>query len=144
MGNTIWISGQDGDGYDIALSPDTQSQVQGSLSGCGTTEDNCYNKVKQVIRSANVEFDNQLDSRAHAQLVSRFLGVLGALAALVASLIAVQQRLDHAYAGTAVHVPQVKVSEATKLEQPTRVVISAQGSAVVTITPTPDPTKVQG
>ncbi|KAK1714359.1 hypothetical protein BDP67DRAFT_565318 [Colletotrichum lupini] len=41
-GKVIWMSGKEGAGFHVALSPDAQDEVRKTLIGCEKTDDKCY------------------------------------------------------------------------------------------------------
>lgn len=144
-GNTVWLSGKDGDGYNIELSADAKAKVNGILKGCGQADDKCYQGVREVLYDADLEIDSQLDRRGFAQLLSKTFKKAGAVFSFIASALMSNWYTRHQEVeDSGLFVPQAKASEASELATATKVTISAGGSAVVTVTPTPDPTKLQG
>lgn len=141
----MWLSGNEADGYDITLSQDTRDKVHDILFGCGKMDNSCYQEVYQVLRSAHVEIDNRLERRGFVQLLTKTFRKFSTVAGSIAMvLVANWMTAATKEPPNLVFVPVEIASQAPKLAEATEVVISAEGTAVVTVTPTPDPTQLRG
>ena len=115
------------------------------LEGCGQADNKCYQDVREILNSANLEIDSQLDRRGFAQFLSKTFKKAGSVFSFIASALMSNWYTRHQEVEElGMFIPDTKASEAVKLATATEVVISAGGSPVVTITPTPDPTNLQG
>ncbi|KAB5578286.1 hypothetical protein GE09DRAFT_1089179 [Coniochaeta sp. 2T2.1] len=144
-GNTLWVSGKEGDGFDIELSPDTRAKLQGVFDGCGVADDHCYQDARNVLRSADLQIDAALERRGFAQLLSKTFKKLGNLYLEITAILLAEWKLqsfDNQQLG--LFIPQPHADKASALATATAVVVSAQGSQIGTVMPTPDPTKLQG
>lgn len=139
------MSGKDGDGYNIVLSSDINDKVQSVLQGCGQADDKCFHDIRAVIDSADLEVDKQLDRRGFGSLISKTFKRIGYIYDFMVAALLADWYLKHAQPPRlGQYIPQAKASEAPVLATATNVVVSAAGSPVVTITPTPDATKLEG
>ncbi|KAI0004056.1 hypothetical protein F4779DRAFT_630464 [Xylariaceae sp. FL0662B] len=144
-GNSVWLSGNEGDGYDVVLSPDAKAKIHGILEGCGKTDNKCYQEVREVLQSSNLEIDSQLNRRGFAQLLSKTFKKVAFVFSMITSHLISNWHVRHGEVGElGLFVPAAKASEASVFATASKILVSAQGSAVATITPTPDPTKLQG
>jgi hypothetical protein len=144
-GTTVWVSGREGDGFHVALSPDAKAKVQGTLDACDETDNSCYQDVRDVIHSADLHIDNQLERRDFAQLLSKTFKKIGFVFAEIAAVLMSQYKLRHEdLQELGLYLPEQAASQIAAVASATTIVISAQGSGVGTITPTPDPTQLQG
>jgi hypothetical protein len=144
-GTTVWVSGKEGDGFDIELSPDAKAKIQGVFDACGVADNHCYQDARNVLHSADLQIDPALERRGFAQLLSKtFKSIADVYLTITAILLAEWnlKALDMEQLG--LFIPQPDALKASALASATAVVISAQGSDIGTITPTPDPTKLQG
>lgn len=144
-GNTIWISGTEGQGFDIALSQDAQSRVRGVLEGCGKADDKCYQDVLNTIQAANLDPDAKVQRRGLGQMMSKTVKGAWTIFADVAILLTLNwqmkaDKMDNA----AFYMPQEKAEMAAISASVASVVHSAGGSVAMTITPTADPLTLTG
>ncbi|OAQ80923.1 hypothetical protein VFPFJ_09376 [Purpureocillium lilacinum] len=143
-GNTIWLSGRDNEGYDVVLSPDTQAKARGILEGCGKADNKCYNDVRNFLQTSHVEIDGQLERRGFLQLLTKTFRKLGSVFGFIAAAMIADWQLRHNTQPPPLFVPHNMASSASKLSGATGLVISAQGTPVVTVTQTAAPTSLQG
>jgi hypothetical protein len=139
------VSGKENEGFTVAFSNDTMAQIQGTLDGCGQADDQCYQSVREILQAADLQVDSKLDRRGFIQFLmkafKKMSGVFGfATAALFANWHQRQKEVDE----LGIFIPETKASEASAFATATEVVVSAGGSPILTITPTPDPTSIQG
>ncbi|KAG8409690.1 hypothetical protein J3458_018776 [Metarhizium acridum] len=125
-GVSLWVSGQDGKDFDAVFSGDLLQKLQDTLGGDSCKDkghgDACYQALHGVLRSADMSVDNGLAKRDFYRLVSRSF--------LVWRLLEDENQ----------HIPQAAASSAGGLDRGRPLTISAEGSSIVVITPTPDPT----
>ncbi|KAI0431606.1 hypothetical protein F5Y09DRAFT_340451 [Xylaria sp. FL1042] len=146
-GSVVWLSGSDSEDYNVVLSSDTQNKVQGVLEGCGdTVDDRCWQDVCNVLRESELQLDDKLDRRHFGHLLSKtFTGGVALFYEYVTSILTTLWSLKHADETFAQKfLPRPQVSAATIFATATNIVISAEGQAVATVTPTPVPTSIQG
>ncbi|KAM0330636.1 hypothetical protein ACHAQA_003586 [Verticillium albo-atrum] len=142
-GNTVWLSGKENDGYNVYLSPETQDKVVGILEACGKADDKCYQEVRKVLRSANLQIDGEIERRGFVQFLSKTFKKVGSVFSFIAGALISNWAMKQEQP-SGLFVPHEIASQASKLTEATGVVVSADGTVVATITPTPDPTKLQG
>ena len=70
-GTTVWVSGKEGDGFDVELSPDAKAKIQGVFDGCGKADDHYYQDARDVLHSTDLQIDGTLERRGFAQLLSK-------------------------------------------------------------------------
>ena len=129
----------------MALSQDALVKTQGVLEACDEPDDGCFQEVYQVLRDTHLEIDSRLDRRGFSKiLLKTFKSTKVAVASLAMLLVAMWAVDSGAQQPNIVYVPIEIASQAPKLAEPTAVVISADGTPVVTVTPTPDPTGLRG
>lgn len=145
----MWLSGtEQNGGFDLGISPDVKAKVQGVLEGCGELDDKCYKETREVLRSANFEIDHKIERRAFTNFLSKT--VKGAwdifldIAAMLYMSWELRSKEQHGDFDSFTFIPASKAGEAAKLETATDVVISAGGTAIATIKPTPNPTGLKG
>ncbi len=144
-GTTIWVSGKANDGFDIAFSSDTKSKVQGVLDACGQPDNQCYQDVGNVLRSAELQIDGQLERRGFAQLLSKTFKSVADIFLEITVILDLDWRLRNQEVNDpGLFIPVQDASKASALAAATAVTISAEGSGVGTVTPTPHPTSLQG
>jgi hypothetical protein len=137
-GNTIWISGKEGDGFDIVLSPDAQAKVEGILEGCGTAEDTCYQEVLKSLRAADLELDSQIERRSLGALLSKTAKGAWDIIFDIGTMLWLNWKIKaDKMDNSAFHLPLSKAEEAASSASASSVVHSAGASVVLTITPTP-------
>ncbi|KAM0594562.1 hypothetical protein ACHAP6_000305 [Verticillium nonalfalfae] len=141
-GTTVWLSGKEGNGYDVSLSAETQSKIHGILEACGEVDDKCYQEVRQLLRNADLQIDGELERRGFVQFLSKTFKKVGSVFSFIAGVLISNWSMKQEQP-TGMFVPHEIASQASKLET-TGVVVSADGTAVATITSTPDPTVLQG
>jgi hypothetical protein len=126
--------------------------VQGVLEGCGQVDDNCYKEILEVLRSANFEIDHKIEGRAFRHFLSKTIkiAVKGALNIFldIEAMLLLSWKLKfkelHGDLDSVAFIPASKVADAARLQTATDVVISAGGTAIITIKPTPNPTSLKG
>ncbi|KAH7083730.1 hypothetical protein FB567DRAFT_529797 [Paraphoma chrysanthemicola] len=148
-GNSIWLTGsEEKGGFDLGLSPDVKAKVQGVLEACGQADDKCYQDTRDVLRSANLDIDNRIERRDFRHLLSKTVkGALGYFLDIAAMLyISWEMKFkdQHGEFDSFAFIPVSKAGEAAKLETATDVLVSAEGTAIATIKPTPHPTSLKG
>ncbi|KAI1346531.1 hypothetical protein F5Y01DRAFT_321669 [Xylaria sp. FL0043] len=145
-GSVLWLSGSDSEDYNVVLSGDTQSKVQGVLEGCGEiVDDKCWQDVWNVLRESELQLDNKLDRRHFGHLLSKtfkkLVGIYGYMTSILLTLWSFKHD-DEIFSQKVLPYPQV--GAATIFATATNIVISAEGQAVATVTPTSVPTTTQG
>ncbi|KAK3317193.1 hypothetical protein B0T19DRAFT_434438 [Cercophora scortea] len=144
-GTTVWISGKEGDGFDIALSPDAKAKIQGVFDGCGDDANHCYQETHNVLHSANLQLDRAIESRAFADLLAKTFKKLSGLFIQIAFILYAEWKMKAAGGQEGnLFIPQGLAQKDPGLGSAAVVVVSAQGSDIGTVTPTADPTKLQG
>jgi hypothetical protein len=131
----------------MSVSDDVKAKIQGVLEGCGQLDDKCYHDVRQVLRSANVEVNRKLEARHFGHLLSKaFKSGAGAFLSFADYLYTSWWAHYNDLNNVSPHfiIPKPKASEVDKVASATEVVVSAEGTSVALITPTPDPTLAQG
>ncbi|EGY18373.1 uncharacterized protein VDAG_08707 [Verticillium dahliae VdLs.17] len=141
-GTTVWLPGREGNGYDVSFSADTKSKIHGILEACGEVDDKCYQEVRQLLRNADLQIDGELERRGFVQFLSKTFKKVGSVFSFIAGVLISNWAMKQEQP-TGMFVPHEIASQASKLETTTPVV-SADGTAVATITSTPDPTVLQG
>jgi hypothetical protein len=145
VGNTVWLSGKEGEGFDVVLSQDAQSRVEGVLDGCGTADNTCYQEVLNTLQSAELSLDNKIDRRNLAHLLSKtFKGALGILEEVAALLTLNWLMKSDKMDNSSFYILQAKAEEAAGSASATKVVHSAGGSVAITVVPTTAPTTLTG
>jgi hypothetical protein len=146
--NSLWVTGtEEAGGFNFGMSSDIKAKLQGAVQGCKALDNQCYQDARSVLQAANVEVDTKLDKRNFGHLLSKT--AKSGLATFIdfATNLYMSWRLksqDMQGADSFMFIPVSKASEAVKLHTATNVVVSAAGAVVATITPAPDPTKLQG
>jgi hypothetical protein len=135
----VWISGKEGDGFDIALSPDAEAKVRGVLEACVVPDQKCYEDVNNVLVSADLEYDAQLERRGIIALLSKTAKKSGWVFFMMWRILDLRWRLKHNDEGKKLFIPEAKASEAGNAITSTEIVVSASGTAI-TVTPAPEPT----
>ncbi|KAH7127662.1 hypothetical protein EDB81DRAFT_908042 [Dactylonectria macrodidyma] len=145
-GGSVLLTRGESDGLRIELGTDTQAKVKSAIDGgCADLNNECYQGVYNVLNDAELEFDGQYEKRELVTLVSRSAGVILAVVFAVVGIIIEYNRLHNTEESMrVVNIPVAKASEASVFGSYQPVTVSAQGSAIVTVTPTPDPTSLQG
>ncbi|OAL44289.1 hypothetical protein IQ07DRAFT_649330 [Pyrenochaeta sp. DS3sAY3a] len=136
-GSTVWFTGQDNDGFDIVLSPEMVSRVEGVLEGCGVADDNCYQDVLDAVQSSDLEIDSKLSKRGFGSLISKTVkGSWNIISDITAMLLLNWHMKSEQFDNSAFYLPLGKAQEATKsAEMPT--VVHQAGTVTATITPKP-------
>ncbi|KAH7381918.1 hypothetical protein BKA64DRAFT_749377 [Cadophora sp. MPI-SDFR-AT-0126] len=156
-GSTVWLSGSESDGYDVALSSDTRGKVEGVLDGCGgTLDDKCYQDVVEALQGSELQIDNQLDRRHFGHMLSKTfriglpkVGVVGGIVSFyyyVSELLLAMWQTRHSDEEFAksLFLPHSQVSSVTLIATATTVVISAGGQLIATVTPVIEKTTLIG
>ena len=148
-GHSIWISGTESEGFDIRLAPETENKIREALEKCDERINNdCYQRVHGILRSADLEIDQSLQKRGFAQLLSKtFKKLRGVFFTITAIVLAVweQRKATQPELNIAqYHVPESQASAGAAFGSETPVTVSGHSSVIVTVTPTPDPTTLVG
>lgn len=144
-GTTVWVSGKQGDGFDIELSPDAKAKIHGVFDACGVADNDCYQEARSILHSADLQIDGALERRGFAQLLSKtFKSIADVYLAITAILLAEWKLKAFDTEQLGIFIPESDAQKASALASATAVVISAQGSGIGTVMPTPDPTTLQG
>jgi hypothetical protein len=118
------------------------------LDACGQPDDKCYKDTREVLRSANLEIDHKIERRDFRQLLSKTVkGALGYFLDIAAMLYIsweLKFKDQHGEFDSFKFIPLSKAGEAAKWETASDVIVSAGGTAVATIKPTPHPTSLKG
>lgn len=140
------MSGTDGQGFQIALSPDVQTKVEGALNGCQQADDKCYQDIMGVFYASDIDMDNQLDSRDFAQLLSKTFKKFSAMfLEITAVLIALwkQQKSGTQGFNPAINfIPESQASQVGSITDGGPLVVSGGGSAIFTVTLTQEPNTI--
>lgn len=127
----------------MALSPDMQGQVTNSLGACKNEEDQCFQVITNLLSSSDLQIDGELDRRGFAQLLSKtFKKIRLPIMMFTAILIAKwkekqgdsQMDLTHKF-----NLPTVYATQVATILDGNPLTVSAGGSAVIVVTPTPPP-----
>ncbi|KAF2494344.1 hypothetical protein BU16DRAFT_563268 [Lophium mytilinum] len=110
-GTTVWISGKEGDGFDVALSPDAEAKIQGVLEACLVPDQKCYEDVNGILVSADLEFDTQLERRALVDLLSKTAKKVGWVFSSIYLILSYRWRLKHADDVKNVFIPAKTASQ---------------------------------
>lgn len=143
----MWVSGEEGNGFDIAFSSDLQNKIQGTLNGCKEKNDKCYQDLENLIDASTLELDKKLERR---QLAVMLAGAFEALAAVGAAVIAVlMAHLDVGVQPEPIpvqghFVPEDQASSAGIVATASEVIVSGADSVIMTITPTSEPATLTG
>ncbi|KAH7068126.1 hypothetical protein BKA63DRAFT_521179 [Paraphoma chrysanthemicola] len=145
-GDSLWISSKDAKGFDIVLSNSTKAKIQGVLEGCGEPSDRCHQEVRNILRSSRLEIDHELTRGSFMKMLSgalkRSMAVFSTIAAI---LKAKWLGKDNDAADNGMFIPVSKAEDAgAKLATASALTIAAAGSIFITVTPTPEPSKLQG
>ncbi|KAG7055994.1 hypothetical protein JMJ77_0008445 [Colletotrichum scovillei] len=147
-GKVIWMSGKEGAGFHVALSPDAQDEVRKTLIGCEKTDDKCYQEVREVIQSANFVIDAEIERRHFGHFLSKTFKSKGSAFTTIAMLLLSAWSFKHPEQPSirfADHIiPDTTASSAAGLADTKTIVLSAEGKGVATLTPVPDPTRPEG
>jgi hypothetical protein len=115
------------------------------LDGCGEFNDECYQDVNKVFSTADVEIDAALDRRGFASLLSKtFKSTIDIMFDISVILIAMFKVRQQEVQELGIWIPNSRASDVGSVATATDVTISAGGTAVATITQTPDVTQLQG
>ncbi|KAH7029901.1 uncharacterized protein B0I36DRAFT_412362, partial [Microdochium trichocladiopsis] len=146
-GNTVWLSGDDSDGFDVVLSDDSRAKVRGVLEACGSLDNQCFQDVQQVLAQSDLQIDPQLNKRDFFALLSKTFRLASSrVAATAAILMAFWQAkyADEQFAQAFVPRPVAEAAGAFAIPG-AEVVVELQGSPLVTVTaPTPAATTLIG
>ena len=141
------MSGQEGKDFTIALSPDMQAQVQNALDTCQHADNQCFQIITSLLRASDLQIDAQLDRRGFAELLSKtFKKVSGPILAFTAILIAEwngkhEPNIDLSHYW---NLPTVHASQVATISDGVPLTILAAGSAIMTVTPAPEPMTITG
>jgi hypothetical protein len=144
-GDTVWISGREGEGFDIILSADTKAKVQGVLEGCGQADDQCHQDIRNVLRSAHLEIDHQLTRRTLLSMLQRTAKKVSGIFLEIAAILQAKwagKAMENADWG--MFIPERKAEDVANVASASVITISTGGKPFLTVTPTPDPTTLQG
>jgi hypothetical protein len=144
----MWISRREGEGFDVVLSPDLGDRIQEKLDTCQEADDGCYQNVRNQLRSSSLELDSEFKRRDISRLVPRQVPLLAALLVAVAGIfVAMWEVSRDSHLPIPIHdsfIPESQVSAAADVATASEIIVSGAGSAIMTITPTPDPTTLTG
>lgn len=118
------------------------------LDGCGQMDDKCYQDVLGILQSATLEVDKKLEPRGFGAFISKTVKgasswLLNIYAALELSWKLKSKERNGEF-DNFTHIPVSIAEQAGKLANAPDVVVSAAGTAVATIKPTPKPTSLTG
>src|SRR5699024_6532063 len=100
--------------------------------------------VRNFLQTSHVEIDGQLERRGFLQLLTKTFRKLGSVFGFIAAAMIADWQLRHNTQPPPLFMPHNMASSASKLSGATGLVISAQGTPVVTVTQTAAPTSLQG
>jgi hypothetical protein len=110
--------------------------------------DQCYQEVNKVLEDAHIQTDKRLESRqwlALAAFVGRVWKTIKRLKGAIASLSLASwfaHKQSENYKGN--FWPEFAASSAANIPEATPITLSAEGSAVATVTQAPDVTALEG
>lgn len=144
-GDTIWLSGQEDEGFDIVLSKDTQAKAEGVLEACGTADDKCFQDVSRSLRSAILDLDNTIQRRIIGSMLSKTTKGSWNIIANIALMLELNWKMKgDKMDASAFYLPHVKAEQAAQLAAASSAVHTAGPSVVITVTPTPAPMTLTG
>lgn len=108
--------------------------IQRGLNGYGQGDNQCLTGVRNAVRSANLEFNGQLERRGLAQLLSKAFKKLGAVFMQIVSILGTNHRIQYQdVQELGIFMPDLDPSLASVLASATEVVVSAQGTGFGTL-----------
>lgn len=145
----MWLSGSEESGaFELGLSPDVSAKVQGVLEGCVQVDDQCAKDVHDVLHSADLAIDSKIKGRDFRALISKTIkgswDIFFDIASMLYVTWVIKDKEDRGGFDSFRSIPKQKAVEASKFETATEIVVSAGGSAIVTVKPTPNPTTLKG
>lgn len=148
-GDTVWISNRDDNGIDVALSDNVHAKVRNILEGCKGIDNVCYQNVTNTLDNSVLEIDNQLERRHFGNLMSKTFkkGSSQAFFEFVSTILISFWALRNKPDGPKLDLDSQFLDEAKAQQVDSfngNVAVVAEGSTIVTITPTPVQTSLHG
>lgn len=112
-----------------------QASLHGVLEGCGEEIDNtCYQELNRVLDVTNIETDEDIDRSAFWHYwQEKVKGSVGVVFEFIKDVLLVSWKTGKQQGKeTSLYLPEAKAREVAKVMTATRIVLSVQGSAILT------------
>nr|XP_036586398.1 uncharacterized protein CTRU02_03783 [Colletotrichum truncatum]KAF6796805.1 hypothetical protein CTRU02_03783 [Colletotrichum truncatum] len=143
-GDSLWMTGAEGNGFRLVLSTGLQNKVQKSLDECGDVKDECFQRVHQTLSSSTTHIDNALEKRYFGHLLSKTFKKVGVMITVFSSILLWSWEQKHTAPSPVWLIPQDEAGSASNIAGSGTVVMSGGGAPIMTITPPPDVASATG
>lgn len=150
IGDAVQLSGDDSSGFNISVSSDLGTKIETAYNGCSSVTDECYQRINNLLGSADLEINGQINRRDFAAFLSKTFKSLASLRGVMAAIIYSILRANFGPEPQPkplplqYNVPAAVAIEASVFGSLAPVTISLSGSPVITVTPTAVQSTLQG
>ncbi|EQL02485.1 hypothetical protein OCS_01806 [Ophiocordyceps sinensis CO18] len=139
QGSVIWLSGEESKGFDVVLSPDLRSEVQGIFDNrCKDGGSSCHQAIYDALRSAGLEVDKTLDKRFVGRFILKTFKKLGGffmeMTVLLTAMWEMRQTTQPQLNQGNYHIPAEQASAAHGIADASTITVTAANTALVTVT----------